>query len=85
MGAHMKTTVDLTDSLLQAAKRTASREGITLKALLEEGLRRALENRKTDQPFVLPKRSFKGKGLHPDLAGAGWDTIRERAYEDHGG
>jgi transcription-repair coupling factor (superfamily II helicase) len=34
---------------------------------------------------LLRRASFKGKGLQPQVAGAGWDRLREMAYEDHGG
>ena len=38
----MKTTVDIDDDLLKAAKKRAIDEGTTLRALLERGLRREL-------------------------------------------
>lgn len=38
----MKTTVDIDDDLLKAAKKRAIDEGTTLRALLERGLRHAL-------------------------------------------
>jgi hypothetical protein len=38
----MKTTVDLPDSLLIAAKKRAAEERLTLKVLIERGLRRQL-------------------------------------------
>lgn len=38
----MKTTVDLPDGLLIAAKTKAARERLTLKVLIERGLRRQL-------------------------------------------
>jgi hypothetical protein len=38
----MKTTVDLPDGLLIAAKKKASEERLTLKLLIERGLRRRL-------------------------------------------
>jgi len=85
MGTHMKTTVELADSLVKEARRVAAREGTTLRALIEDGLRRALDDRRPGPPFRLRRCTFKGQGLAPDLAGVGWDAIRERAYEGHGG
>ena len=38
MVTHMKTTVDIADSLFEAARRAAARERTTLRALIEEGL-----------------------------------------------
>lgn len=39
---HMKTTVDIPDELLIAAKKRAAEERLTLKVLIERGLRRQL-------------------------------------------
>lgn len=39
---HMKTTIDLPDDLLARSKALVRRENSTLKALIEEGLQRAL-------------------------------------------
>ena len=39
---HMKTTVDIPDELLIAAKKRAADERLTLKVLIERGLRRQL-------------------------------------------
>lgn len=50
MSRHMRTTVRLNDALLREAKREAARRGQTLTALLEEGLRLALERRNRRSP-----------------------------------
>ena len=42
MFGHMRTTVRLDDALLDRAKREAARRGITLTALIEQGLRLAM-------------------------------------------
>jgi len=78
----MKTTIDISDPLLEQARRLASREGITLKAVLELGLRRVLaEKRSVPTPFRLRSASFRGEGLNPELAGAGWERLRDLAYD----
>ncbi len=41
----MKTTVEIPDSLLEQVRRQAASEGSTVRALVEEGLRRVLEER----------------------------------------
>ena len=43
MGTHMKTTVDLPDALVIAAKKRAAEERTTLRKILENGLRRELD------------------------------------------
>ena len=78
----MKTTVELSDAVGRQARRCAEREGTTLRALIEEGLRRVLEDRARAGQFRLRKASFAGQGLNPELAGAGWDRIRELSYGD---
>lgn len=85
MGAHMKTTIEISGSLLNQARRQALRDGTTLRALFEEGLRKVLADKQRGAGFRLRPASFKGKGLQPQAAGAGWDRIREMAYEGHGG
>lgn len=83
-GAHMKTTIEISDPLLKEARRVAERENITLRSLVESGLRNVLADRKRAKPFTLRKASFKGKGLQPELKTASWDKLRELAYEGHG-
>lgn len=84
MGVCMKTTVEISDPLLARARQTARREKITVRQLIEEGLRRVLAERRRRGPFRLPNASFRGDGLQPDIATAGWDRIRDRAYEGRG-
>jgi hypothetical protein len=82
MGAHMKTTVELSDALLAEAKALALRQRTTLRALIEEGLRHVLESTRTSEPFKLRDARFKGEsGLTPEFeAKGGWSKIREAAY-----
>ncbi len=82
----MKTTIEISDPLLKEAKKLLHEENTTLRALVEEGLRDAIEKRKAKKRrFRLRKASFKGKGLQPDFQGASWETIRSAAYKGHGG
>lgn len=80
----MKTTVEISTPLLRAAKAAAARDGATLRALVEEGLRRVLKDRKQASRSRLRKATLGGKGLQPDLRGASWERIRDRAYEGRG-
>ena len=94
MGAHtfapiwkgcMKTTVEISDSLLREARKFAAREGVTLRTLVERGLHRVVGEMKHETPFKLHRVTFKGKGLQAELSGAPWEKIRDIAYEKHGG
>jgi len=84
MGTHMKTTIQIADNLLQEARRVAQRENTTLRALVEQGLRRTLAERKTQGGFRLRKATFRGKGLQTDFAGRSWEEIRSASYEGRG-
>ena len=81
----MKTTIDIADPLLREAQKIAARERTTLRALVEQGLRKIIAERKTARPFRLRKVTFKGPGLVPELRGADWEKIRDLAYEGRGG
>jgi len=80
MASHMKTTIQIPDSLMEEAKAIITRDNTTLKALFEEGLRKVIAERKHTKNFKLKKASFKGNGLNPELKGASWDRIREMSY-----
>jgi hypothetical protein len=81
----MKTTIQIPESLLEEARQVAHRERTTLKALVEQGLRRILSERKRRSGFRLRKVTFKGQGLQSHLAGASWEQIRDLSYEGRGG
>jgi hypothetical protein len=80
----MKTTIDLTDSVLEAAKAEATRRGTTLRNVVEAALRSylATQAEAAAAPFQLRRHVYAGRGLHPD-AGA-WARILESSYEDRG-
>ena len=80
-----KTTINLPDSLLAEAKEVAAREGTTLRALVESGLRAAVSRRRPgSQRFRLADASVGGNGLQAEFKGAGWDRIRDAADEGRG-
>lgn len=81
----MKTTVEISDSLFEEARKVAHRDRTTLKVLVEMGLRKVISDRKRRKGFRLRKVTFKGNGLQSHLAGASWDQIRELSYEGRGG
>lgn len=85
MGAHMKTTIELADPLLDEARKVARREGTTVRALVEQGLRQVLAQKRRSTPFRLRDASFAGDGLRPELEGASWERLREMVYEGRGG
>lgn len=86
MASHMKTTIHIPDSLFDEAKKVAHREKTTLKALVEEGLRKVVTERsgRGQGDFRLRPASFKGQGLDPGLEGQNWGRILEISYEGRG-
>lgn len=87
MGAHMKTTVEISDALFQRAKHLAAQRHTTFKTIVEAALREFLAAPRSNagRPFRLRKHTFGGRGLRPGLDESDWATIRERAYEGRGG
>jgi hypothetical protein len=84
MEGRMKTTVEIADSLLREARKLASREGVTLRALVERGLHRVIAETKRGASFKLRRASFKGKGLQPEFREASWEKVRDLVYKDRG-
>jgi hypothetical protein len=57
---------------------------MTLRAVVEQGLRRVIAEKAEGATFRLRKASFKGRGSRPELAEAGWDRIRDLVYQGRG-
>ena len=85
MASHMKTTIQIPDSLIEEVRKLARHERTTLQALVEQGLRQVIAQRKRRSGFRLRDASFTGEGLNPQLAGASWEEIRGLSYEGGGG
>ena len=81
----MKTTIEISDPLLMQARRLATRQGTTLRSLVEQGLRQVVAEKPEVTEFRLRRATFKGQGLQPEIRSASWDRLREMAYEGHGG
>jgi len=75
----MKTSIEITDVLLNQARQIAAREGTTVRALVEEGLRTVLARRSESAAFRLRDVSFKGDGLAPGVDWS-WDSVRDLIY-----
>jgi hypothetical protein len=81
-----KTTIDIPAHLLSEAKEVAARDGTTLRALVESGLRTVIDRRRRgrDERFRLRDASVDGRGLQPEFRAADWDRIRDATYEGRG-
>lgn len=80
MVTHMKTTIDIADSLLMEAKRKAREQNRTLRDLVEEGLRRVLADQDREKPFKWRHHPFKGDGLQPGQREGDWEQLRDLIY-----
>ncbi len=80
----MKTTVEISDALLAHALKLAAKNGRTMGALIEEGLRLIEAHRKVGR-FKLRDRSWGSGGPRPEFRGASWEQqIRDASYEGRG-
>ena len=77
----MKTTVEIPDSLFREVKRYAAAHDLTLKEVLEAGLRAVVKGGSARR-FRLRKCAFKGEGMVADYS---WPEIRAIVYEGRGG
>jgi hypothetical protein len=76
----VKTTIEITDSLLEQAKQLAAARSTTLRQIIEEGLRNVIET-KQGRPFRLRDGSFGGQGMLRKMT---WDEIRDKIYQGRG-
>jgi hypothetical protein len=81
---HMKTTVEIAEDLFARTREVAQREGTTLRALIEEGLRVALARREKKPSYRWPDLSVTGEGLTPEIEDGSWETLRDRIYVGRG-
>jgi hypothetical protein len=80
----MKTTVEISDTLLREARDVAARRGMTLRAIIEQGLRRVIDEARRPKPFKLRKVGFGGTGLQPEFKDASWEQLRDTIYRGRG-
>jgi len=81
----MKTTVEISDPLLREIGKLAACEGVTLRILVDRGLRRVVVEAGHGTAFKLRRASFKGDGLQTAFRRASWDRVRDAAYKNRGG
>jgi len=80
----MKTTVEISDALLEAARKVAAKHKTTVRALIEEGLRRVVEARNARGRFKLPDKSWGSGGLRAEFRNAPWEDVRDASYGGRG-
>ena len=84
-GAHiLKTTIDIANDLAVRARELAAKRGTTFRAVVEEGLRMALERDRDETQYRLPDKSIQGRGLHREFQTKPWSDILEASYGGRG-
>jgi hypothetical protein len=76
----MKTTLEIADELLLRAKKLAKRSGRPLRAVVEEGLRLALEQVERDKTFKLRDFSVGNSQDEDPLEALTWQDLRDEIY-----
>ena len=80
----MKTTIEISDELANAAKAHAAQHNMTLRSLVERGLREVMRVDRQRAGFKLKDASVDGRGLQPEYRDADWSRIREAVYKERG-
>jgi hypothetical protein len=81
----MKTTIEIADGLFEQAQSMARREETTFRALVEQGLRLVIKERRSKparwkwKPVVV-----QGDGLAAEFRNESWDKIRDEIYRGRG-
>ena len=81
MGTHMKTPIEISDSLFIEAKRRAAKNGTTLRALFEQGLKQVLKQPAANTGYQPRDCRVKGDGTVEAARASGWRALREMANE----
>jgi len=76
----VKTTVEIPDALLDQARKYARKTGRPVRALVEEGLRLALQTETHRAPYKLPDRSTGKPGGKNPLELLSWQDLRSEIY-----
>lgn len=82
--ALMKTTIDIADDLFARSRKLARREGKTMRALVEEGLRLALQARSAEPAADFSFPTFGKGGLQAEFKAASWQALRDAIYATPG-
>lgn len=79
----MKTTVEISDTLFESARRLAAQRHTTMRSLIEEGLRSVLQaHRDRPRQFALRDASVGGEGLADGVDLGDWAQMRALIYDE---
>jgi hypothetical protein len=82
----MKTTLEISDPLLDQVRAIAARDGETLRSLVEQGLRKVVADRAAKaKPFKLRNVAVGTPGARSVYETLSWDEKLALMYEGRGG
>ena len=81
----MKTSIELSNELVQEAQSFATKRQTTVDALTELGLNLVLNDLRQPDTHKMKDASVRGFGLQPGQENLSWPEIRAMIYECHGG
>ncbi len=76
----MRTTVEINEALARRVRALMAERRTTLRALVEEGLRRIVEEDRPDEPFKMRDASTGEGGLAEGVDDASWETLSRLLY-----
>lgn len=76
----MKITVEVSDAILDRARRVAHRKRRSVRSLVEEGLRLVLEAEEPARPYRMEDRSVGVTGGPNPLESMSWQDLRAEIY-----
>ncbi len=76
----MRTTIEINEALARQVRALMAERKTTLRALVEEGLRRIVEESRAAEPFRLRDASTGEGGLAEGVDDASWDTFSRFLY-----
>ncbi len=77
---HMRTTVHINDALARRVRALMAERHTTLRALVEEGLRRVVEEGRPSATFRLRDASAGQRGLAEGVDDASWESLSRFLY-----
>ena len=80
----MKTTIEIADDLLSRARQLCRREGKTLRAGVEDGLRQVLKRGGRAAARRVKPVVFSKGGLTGEFRDTPWKTLRDEIYRGRG-
>jgi hypothetical protein len=76
----MRTTVEINEALSREVRALMAKRNTTLRALVEEGLRRVVEESRAREEFRMRDASAGEGGLAEGVNDASWDTLSRFLY-----